>query len=327
MKTLHKIILGIFLVNMALVSLFVVKVPTVGAVLDNDYILLAPLPGLTKGTCNYSDARSVCGTDFATYLVGGFKLAIGLAGAVAVLLIMWEGATYIWSASEKTKTKSRGRIQEILYGLLIAIGSVVILNFIDPSFTQFKFNFDKLKIQNNTPAEPQITDTGANQARLDATNRAITTNLDNIAGQDAALARNKENLTGFETAVTSFTGSAADRRILEVQRDNLRARVAVSEELIRRSQEVTTLAARGNVTAAEAASREMSLFYDRTARSWQNAGNAQGALEIRQEGVIRERDAYLHVNRARLQTELRDQQAREELPPSSAEGGAGFGSY
>lgn len=95
------------------------------------YTPLAPLPGI-------EDAATA--SNLSLYLRAIFRLAIGVAAALAVIMIMIGGFEYIFSTVPGVKGDGKEKIQQALLGLLLAIASWVILSTIDPSLTRFDFN-------------------------------------------------------------------------------------------------------------------------------------------------------------------------------------------
>jgi hypothetical protein len=113
------------------------------------YIPLAPLPYTTgKGgvssdcnsTPNQNGIVADCPTDFLTYLTGGFKLAIAAASILAVIMITYGGFEYMLSAVPGRKANGKETITNALQGLILALGSYLILSFINPDLTILKFN-------------------------------------------------------------------------------------------------------------------------------------------------------------------------------------------
>ncbi|MBX4189508.1 pilin [Candidatus Parcubacteria bacterium] len=112
------------------------------------YCLLAPIP---LGGANEPETTQV--TDFKNYIPGVIKLVIGLAGALAVLMIVIGGFQYISSATIGGKTSGRDTIKNAVTGLLLAISSWVILNTLNPNLVKFDLTLATL------PTGPVI-DTG-----------------------------------------------------------------------------------------------------------------------------------------------------------------------
>lgn len=112
------------LTTSALLWLFVVA-PIVSA-----YEVLQPLPNLTG-----KETSSVGGYLSNIYLIG-----IGLAGVLAVLMIVIGGIQYVASGiSPSAKEDAKGKITSAILGLLLALLSYIILNTINPDLLNFNF--------------------------------------------------------------------------------------------------------------------------------------------------------------------------------------------
>ena len=74
------------------------------------------------------------------YLSNIYALGIGLAGVLAVLMIVIGGIQYVGSGmSPSGKNDARDRITNAILGLLLALHSWIILNTIDPNLVSLKF--------------------------------------------------------------------------------------------------------------------------------------------------------------------------------------------
>ncbi|MEN9582364.1 MAG: hypothetical protein RL641_318 [Candidatus Parcubacteria bacterium] len=111
------------------------------------YCLLAPLGGLTV----------IPDVDLNSYFGLMYKILIGLAGVLAVVMIFFGGVQYMTSDALGEKEGGREKIRNAVLGLIIALGSYAILNTINPDLLDFTFNVDKLSV-NYTPDShtPQI---------------------------------------------------------------------------------------------------------------------------------------------------------------------------
>src|SRR3989344_5651822 len=98
-----------------------------GADVQTQYAPLAPLPG--------SDGQPVLTTTPSLYITNAFKLGIGVAGALAVLAIAYNGIKYMLSDVITNKADAKKGIGNSLLGLVIALASFLILNTINPSLT------------------------------------------------------------------------------------------------------------------------------------------------------------------------------------------------
>jgi hypothetical protein len=106
------------------------------------YIPLEPLPG------TYDPATKQA--TIATYLPAMFQLIIGVAGVLAVIMIVWGGIQYLTTDAIQDKKEGKQRIQDALWGLILAIGAFIILNTISPNLLNFKLSIVSV---------PQITTT------------------------------------------------------------------------------------------------------------------------------------------------------------------------
>ena len=85
------------------------------------YTLLAPIGGFDTAPDNIGD-----------YFNKIFLIAIGLCGALAVIMIVIGGVQYMGDESVFGKTEAKSRIMSAILGLLIALGSYALLNTINP---------------------------------------------------------------------------------------------------------------------------------------------------------------------------------------------------
>lgn len=100
-------------------------------------------------------------TDLGTYLNGMFLVGIGVATALAVVMITIGGVQYMVSESFGGKDAGREKISGAVWGLVLALGSFLILNTINPDLLSFNItdavNSIRGEIQEN---RPPIVDTG-----------------------------------------------------------------------------------------------------------------------------------------------------------------------
>ncbi|NIQ00431.1 MAG: hypothetical protein GWM98_08350 [Nitrospinaceae bacterium] len=92
------------------------------------YTALESLPGVTTAG---SPVPS-----FANYLAGVFNLALGVAIVLAIIVLVIAGIQYIGGASnEAVRKDARDRIWGAIIGLLIALGSFLLLQTINPDIS------------------------------------------------------------------------------------------------------------------------------------------------------------------------------------------------
>ncbi len=107
-----------------------------------DYTVLTPLPGTTKDGGNT--------TDFATYLPGLFNLSIGIAVALAFVMLSFGGFTYMTSDAIQGKADGRKYIEDALWGLILVIIAYALLYTINPQILEFDLNITRPKINYKT---------------------------------------------------------------------------------------------------------------------------------------------------------------------------------
>lgn len=109
-----------------------------------EYKLLEPLPFITKeGSTNK--------TDVTTYIPGAVQLMIGVAGVLAVIMIMFGGIKFMSTDAFQGKNDARAIIWNAVWGLILTIGAYVILNTINPTLVTLNLNIDKLPIRGEIP--------------------------------------------------------------------------------------------------------------------------------------------------------------------------------
>ena len=113
----------IILVFCLITSTYFIFAPISVLAVTKDYIPLEPLPEttITGG-----------GVTFQTYLPGIYKLGIGIAGVLAVLMITIGGIEYMVSEAISGKERAKQRIWNAVWGLLLAFISYAILYTLNP---------------------------------------------------------------------------------------------------------------------------------------------------------------------------------------------------
>ncbi len=102
-----------------------VKADTVAPV----YMPLAPISDKVKPV-DFSKGQ----TALSDYLNGMYQLLVGVAGVLAVIMIMWGGIEYMSTDAIGGKEEAKGRINNALLGLMLALGSYLILKTINTDF-------------------------------------------------------------------------------------------------------------------------------------------------------------------------------------------------
>ncbi len=148
MKLFYKKNILQLLFILILVGMFV---PAVDAE-TGTYVPLTPSKELGTGPCDPSKPSSTsnCQINIIGYIPKVFTLAIGVAGALAVIMIMIGGIEYITSDTIGGKSDGRQRINNAMIGLLLAIGAYIILYSINKN--ALEFDLDKISL-----APPAVT--------------------------------------------------------------------------------------------------------------------------------------------------------------------------
>ena len=140
----------------------------------DSYTTLAPIP-------NVGSSVSINGgSGLSSYLNNIYILGISLCTGLAVLMIVIGGIEYMGSGSWSGKDEGKERIKAALLGLLVALGSWVILNTLDTRFLNTNLNVQQVSVQ------------GAGAGSIVTPQTAITTNPQNT------------NSNGFANNVGNF---------------------------------------------------------------------------------------------------------------------------
>jgi len=101
------------------------------------YKLLAPIGNITtmnSAGCATGDKTCIT-NDIGVYLNFIFKFAIGLCAALAVIMLIISGVTYMGDESVFGKTAAKEKMFNAILGLIIALGAYALLNTINPALT------------------------------------------------------------------------------------------------------------------------------------------------------------------------------------------------
>jgi 3D (Asp-Asp-Asp) domain-containing protein len=115
------------------------------------YELLTPLPGIedTPG----SGKVTINDQYLEKYFKQLYKMGIMIATGLAVLMIMWGGVEYMTTDAMGGKEEGKEKIQSAVMGLLLALGSFIILRTIDPNLVNVNVVIDRVdtgKIQTSS---------------------------------------------------------------------------------------------------------------------------------------------------------------------------------
>ena len=109
---------------------------------DTNYQPLAGLPGLEKGK-NF-DTSQECA--FGQYLNIIFKLIIGICAVLAMVMIVYGGIEYITGGAVSEKENGKATITNAILGIIIALGSYLLLNTLNPQLLNVCLKLPEAKI-------------------------------------------------------------------------------------------------------------------------------------------------------------------------------------
>ena len=107
------------------------------------YTILEDLPGVT-----YESGKD---NAFSGYLSGMLKLVISFAVVLAILQMSRAGFEYMTTEAFTGKGAAKGRINNALYGLAVAFGAFLVLNFINPDLVNIDLSLPEVKVDEYVP--------------------------------------------------------------------------------------------------------------------------------------------------------------------------------
>lgn len=113
------------------------------------YVPLAPLPGQPAA---YEANQSA----LPSYLATIYKLGIGAAGVLAVLMLVWGGFQYTTSEAIQGKSDAKGIIQNVLWGGAIVLGSWLLLVTINPRLVDIGLALQNLDAVRKQPSASSV---------------------------------------------------------------------------------------------------------------------------------------------------------------------------
>lgn len=127
---IKKHILEIILISICFLTLLPIITITAAT---PEYTLLEPLPYM-------GDTPKAPG--LGPYLVGMFKIGIGVAGVLAVIMIVIGGLQYMTTEAITGKSGAKSRINNAIFGLVLALSSYLLLNTINTNLTDSKLTLE-----------------------------------------------------------------------------------------------------------------------------------------------------------------------------------------
>ena len=109
------------------------------------FVALAPIEGLTRGVVANQ-------TGLANFFNNLYKYLIGLAAALAVIMIIWGGLEYSTQDSISKKSDGKERIYQAIFGLILVLSPVLVFSIINPSILNLSVNLPPLDTRTAAPA-------------------------------------------------------------------------------------------------------------------------------------------------------------------------------
>ncbi len=142
---------------------------------EKDYVVLAPLPGITDTGCLGTEKG--CTTTLERYLPQMFNLIIGIAAVLAFMVITFGGVTYATSDALQGKQDGKTHVENGIYGLLLVIGAWIILYTINPQILNFSLLLPKSEIDTSMVVKGMGSGTTVPGYKLDTAQLAKDTEM------------------------------------------------------------------------------------------------------------------------------------------------------
>ncbi|MCX6715549.1 MAG: hypothetical protein NT077_00860 [Candidatus Taylorbacteria bacterium] len=186
--------------NLIAAALFVfIMLPSISQA-QQTYTALEPLPCIEGGGITCTAAEKIAGKttfNFENYVQYIFNLVIFLAAASAVFMIVFGGLQYMTTEAWTGKGAALEKVKNAIYGLLLVLGSYLILRTIDPRLVAIP----------NTLVAPLNID----YSKYDSIASLFNT-LDKLGNQlDKLAERNKQILRDVTVAREQVAGLEADK--------------------------------------------------------------------------------------------------------------------
>ncbi|MEK7144508.1 MAG: pilin [Patescibacteria group bacterium] len=114
------------------------------------FVPLAPIPGLTE----VGVVKMVNGSvDFGNFFNNLYKYCVGLAAALAVIMIIWGGLEYATQDVPGAKGAGKEKILNAIFGLVLVLSPVLVFSIINPRILNLSLNLPPLDLE-YTPYTP-----------------------------------------------------------------------------------------------------------------------------------------------------------------------------
>ncbi len=227
MKTFFKLFAFTLLALIFVVNFAPTRVLATDCQSDKDgYCLLVPIPinGDLSNTTNK--------VDIGSYIKNIVTLAIGVAGALAVLRIIFGGIQYMTTEAFEGKSDARSIINDAVIGLLLVLSSYIILYTVNPKLVEFDINIKGLRaggaistdLGSTTPGVDTlggnttgscVIDKDGNKAPCTCINCANVADSGLVFKNASAVAMNADLLRALKNVKGSFALSGIDWQVTE----------------------------------------------------------------------------------------------------------------
>lgn len=136
---------------------------------QSSFVPLAPIPGLTDATA-LSVAKSAT---LAAFFNNLYKFCIGLAAALAVIMIIWGGLEISTQDSISKQGAGREKIQNAIFGLILVLSPVLVFSIINPAILDLSLNLPELDTKSTQPTTSPLLD--ATNGNVPFADRTVTT--------------------------------------------------------------------------------------------------------------------------------------------------------
>jgi hypothetical protein len=151
--------------------------------------------------------------DPATFIQDLFKIGIGAATILSVVMITYGGLEYIMTDSVSKKGDGRNTIQTALAGLLLALFSYVILQFLNPAFVKINTNIASCNGQagcaGNTLGSEEANGSSLTTGVLNSSQQTTAWNLDGTVDTTANTNQISANSTQTATTLNNLTSACS----------------------------------------------------------------------------------------------------------------------
>ncbi|MEI8337822.1 MAG: pilin [bacterium] len=163
------------------------------------YVPLASIPAPdSSGNIGGNGSNPV---DLGTYFRQMYMLLVGIASALAVLMVIWGGVEYITTDAIGGKEEGKQKVQNAILGLILALGSYLILQTINPALLNTNLVIPKTKNLAVSTAQVGALTNGSQPAASNPSYDAWTNWTDqNQNDLDSAYAKGLKDLTPAEQA-------------------------------------------------------------------------------------------------------------------------------